>query len=215
MPMSKQLDAWAEGSYFADDGTGQPVRWFHGTDIDDHFNVFARCDEASLGFHFGTADAANDRLRQIECLADGGSIIPVYCRAANPLVLNDLFTWSQWDVASALCDAVILTEDEAEFVADSASAEMIYAAIEEAGYDCVLYGNVCEARASGQNSLMVWRASLIKGVNSSAFDRNEPRILSQLPASDDELSWHSHIETGIENCREELRAFRASSPVPG
>lgn len=212
--MSKQLDAWAEGSYFADDGTGHPVRWFHGTDIEDRFNVFARCDEASLGFHFGTADAANDRLAQIECLSEGGSIIPVYCRATNPLVLSDLFTWSQWDVATALCDAGILTDDEAEFVADSASAEMIYAAIEEAGYDSVLYGNACEARDSGQDSLMIWRATLVKGVNSATFDKDDPRLLSQLPAFDDEMSWHRYTERAIDDCREELRAFRASSPVP-
>jgi hypothetical protein len=208
--MSKHLDAWAEGSYFANDGTGSPVRWFHGTDIDDQFNVFARCDEASLGFHFGTADAANDRLKQIECLADGGSIIPVYCRATNPLVLEDLYTWSQWDVASALCDAGILTEDEAEFVADSASAEMIYAAIEEAGHDCVLYGNVCEARDAGEASLMVWRASLIKGVNSEIFDRDDPRILSQIPVTDEEMSWHAYLEREIDSSRVELRTFRAS-----
>ncbi len=212
--MSKQLDAWAEGSYFANDGTGSPVRWFHGTDIEDPFNVFARCDEASLGFHFGTADAANDRLKQIECLADGGSVIPVYCRATNPLALNDLYTWSQWDVASALWEAGILTEDEAEFVADSASAEMIYAAIEEAGYDCVLYGNLCEARDAGQKSLMVWRASLIKGVHSELFDKDDPRILSQLPASDEEMSWHSYLEREIDSSREELRAFRATAPAP-
>lgn len=212
--MSNQIEAWAEGSYFADDGTGSPVRWFHGTDIDDQFNVFARCDEASLGFHFGTADAANDRLKQIECLAEGGSIIPVYCRATSPLVLNDLYTWSQWDVASALCDAGILTDDEAEFVADSASAEMIYAAIEEAGYDCVLYGNLCEAKDSGQESLLIWRASLIKGVNSEIFDRDDPRILSQLPVSDEEMSWHSYLEREIDSSREELRAFRAAAPAP-
>jgi hypothetical protein len=211
--MDVTLEAWAAGSHFLNED-GSVTRWFHGTDIDDQFNIFARCDDASLGFHFGTADAANDRLKQIECLADGGSIIPVYCRAANPLVLSDLFTWSQWDVASALCDAGVLTEDEAEFVADSASAEMIYAAIEEAGYDSVLYGNLCEARDSGQESLMVWRAALVKGVNSASFDWEDPRILSQLPATQDEMSWYGYREREIDSCREELRALRASSPVP-
>ncbi len=212
--MNTELDAWIEGSFFADDGTGRPVRWFHGTDVESDFNVFARCDEASLGFHFGTADAANDRLAQIDCLSDGGNIIPVYCRAANPLVLKDLFTWNQWDVASGLCEAGILTDDEAEFVADSASAEMIYAAIEEAGYDCVVYANMCEAKDAGQESLMVWRASLIKGVNSSVFETDDPCILSQLPASEDEMSWHLFREREIDRCREELRSLRSAADRP-
>lgn len=213
--MDDGLKSWAAGSYFSDPD-GMLQRWFHGTDAEEQFNIFAHCDDASLGFHFGSAAAANDRLSQISVDDEGfaGSIIPVFCRATNPLVIADLYTWGQWSVASALRDSGILTEDEAEFVTDSASAEMIYAAVEEAGYDCILYTNACESRDSGEMSLMIWRAALVKGVHSLEFDREDPRILSQHSASDDERSWFEHREAEIDRCREELRALRCSHQAP-
>jgi hypothetical protein len=214
--MSEELKAWAANSYFKGDD-GMPMRWFHGTDVEVPFNIFAYCEEASLGFHFGTSSAANDRLAQIFRMTNEpeGSIIPVYCRAERPLMLNDLFTWDQWDVVSALRDCDLITDEEAEFIADSASAEMLYAAIEEAGYDCVLYTNVCESRNEGGESLMVWRAAQIKGMCSASFDLADPRILSQLPVSDEELRWYESREAEINRCRDELRALRETcSPAP-
>jgi len=213
--MGDGLKSWASGSYFKDHD-GMLQRWFHGTDADEPFNIFAHCDDASLGFHFGSAAAANDRLSQISVDDDdfAGNIIPVFCRAANPLVLADLYTWGQWSVASALRDCGILAEDEAEFVAGSTSAEMIYAAIEEAGYDCVLYTNACESRDTGEMSLMIWRAALVKGIHSLEFEKEDPRILSQLPVSDDERRWFEYREAEIDRCREELRALRFPHLAP-
>lgn len=96
--MRDTLKNWMEGSAFLDDD-GRPVVFFHGTDAHDQFNVFTRFDEQSLGFHFGSAEAANDRLRQIFRMVpqdeNEGLIVPVYCRAANPLRLEDLYTWGQ------------------------------------------------------------------------------------------------------------------------
>lgn len=207
--MANDLKSWISGSFFRD-ASGSPKPWFHGTDITDPFNIFACCEESSLGFHFGTAAAANDRLAKIS-MDDGelaGNIIPVFCRASNPLILDDLYTWGQWSVASALRDCGILTDEEAEFVADSASAEMIYAALEEAGHDCVLYTNACESREDGEVSLMVWRAEMIKGIHSEVFEIDDPRILSQLPVLDHEGSWHASLASEIDRCRDNLRKYR-------
>jgi hypothetical protein len=213
--MTEELRDWAEGSHF-NDADGTPRRWFHGTDIEDSFNIFAYFDEASLGFHFGSVSAANDRLAQIFRMTDepGGNIIPVHCRGVRPLVLNDLYTWGQWDVASALGDCGILTDDEVEFVAASASAAMLFAAIEEAGYDCVLYTNVCESMETAEESLMVWRAALVKGEHSVSFERDDPRILSQLDPTDEDWQWHRSLEREIDSCREELRSMRSAAIIP-
>jgi hypothetical protein len=205
--MTRELEFWAKGSAFVDE-QGKLERWYHGTDYEDGFNIFARYEDSSIGFHFGTAEAANDRLNQIDCLEDNGNILAVYCRAQRPLVLDDMYTWDQWDVAQALRMVGVLTEDEAELVADSINAEMIYASIEEAGYDSVLYRNECENKQGQQLSLMVWRANLIKGINSASFDKDDPRILSQLPVGESELAWYTSNERSIDACREELRAYR-------
>lgn len=208
--MGAALKEWIEGSHFVS-ADGVPVILYHGTDVEEPFNIFAYCDETSLGFHFGSVDAAHDRLRQIssEPGDQNRNIIPVYCRATSPLVLNDLYTWGQLDVTSALVDQGIITEEEAEFVLGSASAEMLYAVIEAAGYDCVVYTNICEDGSSHSESLMIWRASLVKGVHSTAFDTNDPRILSQTAASEQERSWYDIREQEIKECRNALLSLRA------
>lgn len=213
--MREGFQKWIEGSHFVNDD-GVPSVFFHGTDVENPFNIFAYCDEASLGFHFGTAAAASDRLVQTACSGDEvcGLIIPVHCRAQRPLVLDDLFTWSQWETVGALVDAGVITEDETDYVVESMSGEMIYAAVEEAGYDCVLYTNTCEAKDDGEHSLMIWRASLVKGIHSATFDPSDPRIMSQLAVSDDEAIWYEEREREIDACRSQLRSLRAGALVP-
>lgn len=209
------FEQWAKGSALVD-ADGYMRRWYHGTDVTEPFNIFAYYEECSLGFHFGSARAANDRISKItwEPGEVTGTVIPVYCRAMSPLVMDDQIIWDQWSVASSLGALGLLSEDEVEFVADSASAEMLYAVLEEAGFDCVLYTNVCEAREENDVSLMVWRAELVKGVNSAIFDREDPRILSQIAVAErDELMHRSNLEA-IEACRSELRAFRDARNIP-
>lgn len=204
---------WGAGSAFTD-GAGNPTLWLHGTDIDTPFNVFCRWEDFSLGFHFGGPEAANARLRDIQGAGEaGGTIIPVYCRASRPLRLPDLFTWGQDEVVNTLADAgVLLTEEEEEFVYEEASAEAIFAALEEAGYDCVVYGNRCEHKEMETDSLCVWRPELLKSPFAASFGRDDPRLMPQLPTDDRDLSAWKSIANEIDQARERLRQLRFGAP---
>lgn len=194
-----------------------PRLWLHGTDVDTPFNVFCRWEDFSLGFHFGGPEAANARLEAIQ--ADGemaGSIIPVYCRAVRPLRLPDLYTWGQSEIVDALAEAgVLANEDEEDFVYEEASAEAIFAALEEAGYDSVVYGNRCEHKERETDSLCVWRAELLKSPFAASFDPADPRLLPQLPAAGRDLTAWTSIGMEIEQAKERLRQLRASDIQPG
>lgn len=212
--MAGTFEDWIEGSAFVGED-GRPTMFFHGTDIHDPFNIFTRFEDHSLGFHFGSMEAANDRISQIFRMAppdeNEGLIIPVYCRARNPLRLEDQYTWEQDAVVAALAEAGVLSEEEEEFVADSASAEMIFAAVEAAGYDCIVYRNRCEAENEAHDSILVWRAELLKSPYSLSFDMNDPRLLPQNETSEfDTYEWECR-EEAIVNCKEDLRMFRQAS----
>lgn len=191
------LRAWIEGSAFAADGS--PRLWYHGTDCEEAFNVFARYDESSVGFHFGAAEAANARLDAIFRMEDpaarGGALIPVICRARSPLRLPDLYTWEQDAVAGALLAAGIVDEREAEDIVDSCDEHMLFAAIERGGHDCVVYTNLCEHEAGAVDSLMLWRAELVKSPFAAGFDPDDPRILPQAATGAPDLrAWSERSE---------------------
>lgn len=204
---------WAAGGAFLRPD-GLPSAWFHGTDINAPFNVFARWEDFSLGFHFGSAEVANARLADIGMdEAAAPVIIPVWCRARRPLRLPDLFTWEQADVVDALYVAGAVDDEAAEFVEESASAEAVYAAIEEAGYDCVVYGNRCEFKERETDSLCVWRAELLKSPFAATFDARDPRLLPQSETAEADLGWWRATSTAIEEARSELRLLRAGREV--
>jgi hypothetical protein len=208
--MKSGYEEWISGSAFRDEG-GAPRVWFHGTDA-DHFNVFARWDDASIGFHFGDRTTAQNRLEMIYRMAEEteGSVIPVLCRARNPLRLRDQFMWDQDDVANALLAVGILnSQDEVDFVVEACSATMIFAVIEEAGHDCVVYGNLCEDEANGSDSLMVWRAEMLKHADATSFDLEDPKLLPQNPASASDIQRWRELSQEIAADRAALREFRS------
>jgi len=205
---------WLEGSAFADGGV--PAVLYHGTDIHDPFNVFTRWEgESSIGFHFGTREVANARIDEIFRMAAPdereGIIIPVICRARNPLRLPDLMLWGQWECARALLEAGVLrSEEEMDHVADSCSEDAIFAAIEEAGYDCVVYGNECEHKAEVTDSVIVWRSELLKSPWAASFDPADPRLLPQAPTDPADMDDWERRALSISAAREELRDLRAA-----
>lgn len=88
---------------------------------------------------------------------------------------------------------------------------MLFAAIEEAGYDCVVYRNLCEAEAHAQDSILVWRADLLKSPFSNDFQIGDPRLLSQNETSaDDLIEWESAL-SHIHECRWKLRELRRNA----
>lgn len=205
---------WAEGGAFTEGPS--PRLWLHGTDVDTPFNVFCRWEDFSVGYHFGGPEAANARLEAIsDAGAATGSIVPVYCRATRPLRLPDLYTWEQDAVVAALAEAGVLADgDEEDFVYGEASAESLFAALEESGYDCVVYANRCEHKERETDSLCVWRPELLKSPFASAFERDDPRLLPQNPTDERDLRASAAIGREIAAARERLRAFRTARPKP-
>jgi len=202
---------WLKGSAFADGG--QPTVLYHGTDIHDEFNIFTYWGEGSIGFHFGTREVANARLEGILRHSDpddpSGIVIPVICRARNPLRLPDLMLWDQDDIAWELHRAGVLgSEEEVEHVIESISEAMVFAAIEEAGYDCVVYGNACEHKDEVTDSVMLWRAELMKSPFASSFDPSDPRLLPQREASPHDYRSWERLSREIQEARQELLALR-------
>lgn len=206
---SRQIGEWADGAAFNEGG--MPRAWFHGTDCDTRFNIFTRWEDFSIGFHFGGAQAANARIDEIYRMApdeNEGSIIPVFCRAANPVRLPDLYTWEQDRMAYALLEAGAISEGEADFIIDSASAEMIFAALEEIGHDCILYGNLCEHKDEVTDSIAVWRPELLKSPFALDFVRADPRLLPQNWTDPKDMDAWQRTSALIDAERTEFRAFR-------
>ena len=196
-----------DGSAFVVDN--EPRVWLHGTDFAD-FNIFCRNEEFSMGSHFGGVEAANARLRDIfgdDLVEADASIIPVICRAKNPLRLNDHYTWAFRNVVSELTDLGVVSDDEADLMVDLGD-HGLFAAMELAGYDCVVYLNRCEHKEEATDSLMVWRANLIKSPFASSFDLDDPRLMPQRDTDPADLRAHEYIVDGIEAAKQSIVAYR-------
>ena len=189
---------------------GDPAAWFHATDAAEDFNVFAVCGEGSVGFHFGTRGTAMTRLAHMGDPDLPGRLIQVAIRAENPLRLSDHHTWDMRDVLIELEALGKVGPAAAEAVADSAEVEWLYAALEMAGHDAVVYPNDTEG---GGDSVFVWRPEQVKSVNAARFDRDDPRILPQAPASAMDAALWRQGAGSIAAAREELEAL-AASPAP-
>lgn len=200
---------WMDGGAFVGPD-GSPRVWLHGTDFAD-FNVFCRNEEFSLGYHFGGVEAANARLKDIfgdELPEADASIIPVICRGKNPLRLKDHYTWSFRNVVSELVDLGVITDDEADLMMDLGD-NGLFAAIELAGYDCVVYLNRCEHKEEATDSLMVWRANLLKSPFASSFDLDDPRLMPQRDTDAADLRAHEFIRDGIETAKQDILSHRS------
>lgn len=199
---------WISEAFFKDENS-EPCVWHHGTDAEP-FNVFTRWEDASIGFHFGSRNTASERLRMISNATeqiDGGTIIPVLCRAARPLRLCDHHTWSQDNIARSLFSAGVLkTEEEVDFVIDSCRDTMIFAALEAAGYDAIIYTN--ETEGEDQDSILIWRAELLKSPDAVSFDLDDPRLYPQKTAPDPDLKRWEVLSDEIATDADDLYSFR-------
>jgi hypothetical protein len=100
-----QFKAWFGDSKVVDEN-GKPLVVYHGTDkVFTSFDIEGAKKSSSngmleLGFHFGTAEQANERMRPIEQagtrkIEGQPSIIPVYLSLQNPLwIPSDLGDWA-------------------------------------------------------------------------------------------------------------------------
>lgn len=201
---------WMEESVFKNkDGT--PLVWFHGTDSEVDFNVFTKTDDYSIGFHFGNADAANDRINEMFRMVprdeNAGVIIPVICRAKSPLRLPDLYEWSLDQIADAMLNCDLIDDVEHEWLVQRWRPEDVFAVLEEKGYDSVVYLNECEHKEGKVDSIFVWRAELLKSSYAATFDPNDPRLLPQNETSEVDMENWEILASEIEAAKEEYRGF--------
>jgi hypothetical protein len=208
------LSDWLDGSAFARHGA--PTVWYHGTDVADDFNIFTTWGESSIGFHFGSAPTASARLsttRLPEDLddLDACRIIPVYCRAQRPLRLKDHHCWRIDRVAAELADLGLVSAEIEDHIAVGCDEFAVFAAIEAAGFDSVIYANETESEGRLDDSLLIWRPELVKSIFASIFNPADPRILPERPERSRDLQrW----QTNRDLLNEAARRLTEIAPVP-
>jgi len=217
LPPDSGFAEWNAGNALATDGL--PV-FFHVTDAEEPFNVFCMSDDCSIGSHFGTLHAAEERRqiiwRMVAPDEREGFLIPVVARAANPLVLPDCLDWEFERVCDALLDDGVIDEAEADWLRERWDTAAIFAVLEAKGHDAVLYCNEHEGASrdgSDDNlSLMVWRAEQAKSPWSRRFDRADPRLCSQAAAgAAEERAW-AEMGGRIDAHKEAFEALSAPRP---
>ncbi|MGY3581433.1 hypothetical protein ACVIGB_000497 [Bradyrhizobium sp. USDA 4341] len=181
---TQNLASWLEGSAFRRNGA--PTVWYHGTDAPEDFNIFTTWGEGSIGFHFGSAPTASARLGATRLPGDPDDIeacriIPVYCRAQRPLRLKDHHCWRIDRVAAELADLGLVNTEIEDYIADGCDEFAVFAAIEAAGFDSVIYANETESEGRLDDSLLIWRPELVKSIFASRFNVDDPRILPAHP----------------------------------
>lgn len=166
--------------WFADscvvDADGKPLVVYHGTAAVDDFSEFAPMAD-NLGSHFGTSVHASVRREG----AGSHRVIPVYLKIKNLLRLNDPETnlWANAIVAEQLIVKGLLEKEQWDELSDYAPDERgleLIDAIEEAGYDGVVYANEREGYG---DSYIIFDPTTIKSAigNSGEFDKNDPSFL--------------------------------------
>lgn len=137
------------------------IRGYHGTP-----GGFGELDpnKSGLGTHFGTERAAQERREKHQTGGADWEIRSFDLDVQNPLRMKDIWIW---DDAERVRDqlyfrGVLLLRDVAAIEAGQPAWEVLRAAIERAGYDCIVYRN--ETEGGGDDSYIVWRSEKIRRV---------------------------------------------------
>lgn len=185
--------------------------WHHATDTESPFTIFCRQDEASIGFHFGSHPAARERHAIMHRMEDPtirptlGFMVSTLVRLRSPLRMRDKFCWDLDQVTSELVAQDVIDGATEETILDAADTQALFAAIELAGHDGILYANETEGVHDGRSdSVLVWRASSIRSVHCACFDLDDPRLCPTMARSDDDVLWWRRNEDDIERWK---RAF--------
>jgi len=113
-PRSKEFKKWFKGSKVVDD-KGEPMVMYHGTKAskvippktDDDivksepvdFDIF---EEGDIGFHFGTKEQANSRVRRGGGQFTNARVMPVYLNIKNPLRMEEPHIGGDWGHAQQI-----------------------------------------------------------------------------------------------------------------
>jgi hypothetical protein len=174
---------WFGDSKTVDD-QDRPVVKFHGTEAD--FQQFRHGD---VGFHVGSAKAANSRMD--DALRDDGlklhspHIMPLYVAIKNPLRLPDVGDWGNPDsIVNTLADLLVQDDELCERYEAAAystpetgdNLQGFRAVFERMGFDGVVYDNVGEG---GGDSHIAFHPTQIKSAtaNNGSFNPEDHSIL--------------------------------------
>jgi hypothetical protein len=175
-----EFKRWFKQSAVRDE-SGEPLTAYHATGKD--FKEFSpdAGGESAFGFHFGTADSANDIARRK--FKGGANTIPAYLSVQNPIELPDLFGEDPRPLYRHLSDTIELsdrTRQLARIPPSPESTPKLLAALRKdliaAGYDGVKYQNAQEG--PGSTSWIAFSPTQIKSAiaNSGEYDPENPRI---------------------------------------
>lgn len=181
------LKAWAGKSVVRDE-QGNLIVMKHGTLAKQDFSEF-KTKDSEAGAHFGTTEAANDRIKHLideRMVYDGARVYPVYLRIENPLEIADLGTFSPNRVLGAIMETGKLPFREArelrtrvkEAYDQSYAFKLIHQFMKKHGFDGIKYKNTVEA--PGSTSYIAFDPEQIKSVfNRGTYDITNPNIYYQ------------------------------------
>lgn len=192
---ANQIETEAFKNWFGDskvvDETGKPLVVYHGTrsDIESFITTKGR---TSFGAHFGTAQAANDRLAGLGSLSmerkhgitPPEQIYPTFLSIKNPYEMDDMIHWSPEELAGRVeydfsaNRGVNLKIKKRSFQGGTFyTYEDIVDALKSQGFDGVKYKNTVEG--GGEESWIAFDPAQIKSAigNRGTFDPIDPNIL--------------------------------------
>jgi hypothetical protein len=183
-----EVVAWAKEQFGGRVGTnGQPVwqnfaRWFGDSKVVDaegkpmvvYHTTAAEFDVFFPGSHFGTSQAAQDRMQTRGGVnAEGGRTIPAFVTIKNPLRVEDNVASDEAALLNYLIQNKLTNVDGVEMRAIGPVK-----ALQDAGFDGLVYANKVEDR--GEDSYVAFDPNQIKSTNNEGnFSTDEDGLLHQ------------------------------------
>lgn len=160
-PKTPEFKKWF-GKSAVRDSSGKPRTMFHGTQKD----ITSFQKRLGLAGHFGTAEAADDRLVHVSedkygkvGYPEGSRVMPVFLSMEKPVEMTDVHFDNATEMVEDLVKRGVLSEDEAEATgvmkagkydymlpraADTAAARSMVRLLKKKGYDGIMYENRIE-----------------------------------------------------------------------
>jgi len=170
--------AWFQNSKVVNPD-GSPAVVYHGTTSKQDFQAFTQTRD--IGAHFGTSQAANDRL---DAEGGHGRVYPVFLSIQNPLEMHDMETWEPGDIIDTLVAHEKLPEGAERTDKDvlralssqgAAAWDAVKRVMRRLGYDGIRYENAIED--PGSISWIVLDPGQVKSVyNRGTWDRRRASI---------------------------------------
>src|SRR5690606_15701198 len=111
--------------------------------------------------------------------------------------------WSLSRIADELLDLGIITAPVYDYILERDNDSYIFAALEIAGVDAIIYSNETEGQHQ-EDSLLIWRAEQVKSVFADSFSLGDPALCPQAPSlRADTESWLS-LNCQIEDAKSDL-----------